>query len=280
MTSPVAVTDEPTAWIHDRAHLWLPLLQDLTTNVPGWVVLKNSKAAMRGVGDIDSFASRSDFPEIEDRVRVWSAEHGLRFVTVCRHNWRGPIIVAIREGDPYLFSLDVKVGRLLRGSMLIDVDDAHDFQVMDDLGYRRVREGAEGVMKLLYNGMRRGGSKNEAGFQQKGVLEALQADPAGAMEASRLVGMAAPALRSGIRAVLDGGWSRRDMAAVEAWCFIRSAARPDYVIRQWHWRHSEVPRCAISQLTARRMPDDVPGFLRAVAETHASSDGPVPAPAA
>jgi hypothetical protein len=280
MTSPAAIADEPTAWITDRAHLWLPLLRDLTANVPGWVVLKNSKAAMNGIGDIDSFASRSDFPDIEDRVRVWSAENGLRFVTVCRHNWRGPIIVAIRDGDPYLFSLDVKIGRLFRGSMLIDVDDAQSFAVMDDLGYRRVREGAEGVMKLLYNGMYRGGAKNEVDFEKKGVLAALQADPAGAMEASRLVGMAAPALRSTIRAVLDGGWSRRDIAAVEAWCFIRSAARPDYVIRQWHWRHMEIPRCAISQLKARRMPDDVDGFLRAVADTHAASDGPVAAPAA
>lgn len=260
--------DPDLAWSHDRAHLWLPLLRDLTEHVPAWVVLKNSKAAMRGVGDIDSFAPRSAFPAIERRFRAWASERGLQTVIVCRHNWRGPNFVAIRPGDSFLFSLDVKIGRLFRGSFLVTVDDAHEFAVMDDLGYRRMREGAEGALKLLFNGMAHGGVQNEAGFQVKGILEALRADPAGAMAASRLAGIAAPALRSGIRAVLGGRWSRRDMAAVEAWCLLRSVRRPDHIIRQLHWRRVSVPSCAVARLQRRQMPGDRAAWMQAVADTH------------
>jgi hypothetical protein len=273
MASPAGVAAQPNQSTAstpnpDRSHLWLPLIQRLTQEVPGWVVLKNSKAAMKGVGDIDSFADESDFPEIERVFRAWAADHGLQVAVICLHNWRGPIMVAIRDGDPYLFSLDVKVRRLFRGSSLIETKQAQSMALMDDLGYRRLREGPEGILKLLFNGMDHTGVRNDTMVAQKGVLEALRADPEGAMEASRIVGFAAPALRSAARAAIAGGWSRRDLAAVEAWCYIRSIARPDRLIRQVYWRKVVAPRCAFFKLERRRIPDDREAWLRDVAATH------------
>lgn len=261
-------TADPATNSGDRSSLWLPLLRDLTEHVPEWVVLKNSKAAMQGVGDIDTFAPRSAYPEIERRFRAWAAAQGLRVIVVCHHNWRGPNFVAIRPGDPYLFSLDVKVGRLLRASWLVKVRDAQELAVMDELGYRRLRDGAEGTLKLLFNGMTRGGRRNDTGFREKGIVEALAADPEGALIASRFVGAAAPALRHGIRTVLAGGWSRRDMAAVEAWCYARAVLRPWIPLRQIYWRRVTVPGCAVAQLPRRRLPEDREAWIGRVVASH------------
>lgn len=277
VTAPSSVTIVAPVHVHgstpdvpaaDRSDLWLPLLRDLTEHVPEWVVLKNSRAALRGIGDVDTFAPRSVYPDIERRFRTWAAGQGLQVVVVCHHNWRGPNFVAIRPDDPYLISLDVKVGRLLRASWLVKVRDVQELTVMDELGYRRLREGAEGTLKLVFNGMTRGGRRNEAGFRDKGIVEALAADPEGALIATRFVGAAAPALRHAIRIVSEGGWSRRDMLAVEAWCYARALLRPWIPVRQVYWRRVTVPSCPVAQLPRRRLPDDREAWIDRVVATH------------
>ena len=157
-----------------RATLWLPLLRQLTDEVPGWLVIKNARQALDGVGDIDSMARPEDWPAIERLFRMWASEHGLTVVGVCRHIWRGPNLVARDPSDPYLLVLDVKSVRTFRGSALVTVADALALAEMDAAGFRRMRAGGEGVVKLLHNGMTRGARRDQAGLDAKGVVALLR----------------------------------------------------------------------------------------------------------
>ena len=260
--------DGAQAWTHDRARLWLPLLLDLTNSLPEHLVFKESQAAFDGVSDVDAYAAPARFPSIERRFRSWAADHGLQVAVVCRHDWRGPTMVAIRPDDPYPFMLDVKVGRLYHGSFLFTIDDLHDLAAMDDLGIRRLRTGAEGVVRLLVFGTTRSGRCDDNGFVTKDIRGSLVKDTAGAVTASRFAGVAGPALRRGIQSVLDGGWSRRDMATVVALCHARAVVHPDRLFQQLRWRLGAIRSCALSQLVERRMPDDSERWLRDVAASH------------
>jgi hypothetical protein len=264
------VVEHPVAH-RDRTAVWLPLLETLTRERSDWIVLKNAAAALAGLGDVDTFAPPPAWPAIETTFRRWADEQGLLAVATCRHNWRGPNFIAIGADDPYIWSLDVKRLRTFRGSCLITVESALALAAPDDGDFRRLRPGAEGVLKLLFNGLRPGGHPNEDGLRRKGVVDALRADPSGAFQAAELVGAAAPALRRGIRAVLDGDWSRRDMLAVETWSLGRSALRPDYAVRQLWMRWVVFPTCPVVRLPDRRVPDDRAAWLRAMDRTHRGS---------
>jgi hypothetical protein len=255
-------------WTHDRAHIWLPLLRDLAERLPGQVVIKGSPGALGGVSDVDMYAPRSSFAAIERRFRAWAADNGLQVVVVCRHDWRGPTMVAIRPDDAHPFTLDVKVGRFYHGSFLYTIDDLRDLATVDEDGLRRLRIGAEGTANLLIYGTTRRGRRHDAGFAAKDIMSSLTADRAGAMTASRFAGVAAPALRRGIQRLLDGGWSARDMATVVAWCYARAIVRPDRVIRQLKWRFVDGPACAVTHIVDRRIPEDRERWLHDVADSH------------
>ena len=252
----------------DRAPIWLPLLRDLAERLPDQVVIKGSIAAFGGVSDVDMYAPRSSFAAIERRFRAWAADNGLQVVVVCRHDWRGPTMVAIRADDAHPFTLDVKVGRFYHGSFLYTIDDLRDLVTIDQHGLRRLRIGAEGTANLLIYGTTRRGRHHAAGFAAKDIEGSLAGDRPGALAASRFAGVAAPALRRGIQRLLDGGWSTRDMATVVAWCYARAIARPDRVLRQLKWRFVDGPGCAVTQIVDRRIPDDRERWLHDVADSH------------
>lgn len=252
-----------------RKRLWLPLLRDLSDEPSARVVFKGSvSSSMGGVGDVDAYAPPSAFPHIERRFRSWVAASDLQVVVVCRHDWRGPTMVAIRRDDPFPYTLDVKVGRLYHGSFLFTVDDLDELVETDADGVRRLVAGAAGTVRLLIDGTTRSGRRDDHAFEAKGIREALAADPDGALAAARFVGVAAPALRRGIEAILDGGWSRLDMAVVTAWCHARSLARPDRLAHQFGWRYVAGPACAVPRLDPRRGPPDVERWLSDVAGSH------------
>lgn len=268
-TGDTATVSAPAHDTH-RATLWLPLLRRLTEAVPGWVVIKNAEAALDGVGDIDSMADPSDWPEIERIFRTWAAEHGLPVVGVCRHIWRGPNLIARDPASPYLLVLDVKALRTFRGSALVTAAGALAMAEMDPAGFRRLRPGAEGVLKLLHNGTAHGGRRNGPGLAGKHVVALLQADPPGADAAADWVGLAARGLRRASRATAHGGWSRWDLLLVEAWCLMRSAGHPAHLARQL-WLRASGERCPFVRLTRRerrRLPDDEDAWIDHMRETH------------
>jgi hypothetical protein len=252
----------------DRAAVWLPLLRELTETSPDRIVFKRSAAAFRGVSDIDAYAPPGSWPEIERRFQMWAGRTGLQVVVVCRHDWRGPTLVAVRPGDPHLFTLDVKSTRFLHGSPLFKPSDLVRVSTVDDDGIRHLRVGADGAIKLLIDGMTRSGKRNDAGLAAKGIIAALAADPDAAMAASLFAGMAAPAMRRGMEALLAGGWSRLDMGLVSAWFHARALARPDLLMRLLHWRFVAAPSCAVGRSVVDNAPVDGDAWLRAVRDSH------------
>jgi hypothetical protein len=256
-----------------RATLWLPLLRQLTDEVPDWLVIKNAAAALDGVGDIDSMACPEDWPAIERIFRMWASEHGLTMVGVCRHIWRGPNLVAWAPSDPYLMVLDVKAVRTFRGAPLITVTNALPLAESDAAGFRRMRAGGEGVIKLLHNGTARGARRNAAGLDAKGVVSLLAADPDGADLAAAWTGRSAPPLRRAIRAVVRGRWPRRDLLLVEAGAMARAVGHPGPLIRQLGLRATG-ERCPFIHLTRhdhRRLPEDGKAWITLMRRTHPGS---------
>lgn len=260
----------------DRTAMWLPLLRRLTERFPRWSVWKNVESALSGHGDVDSLADPADFADVEAEFRAWAAAHGLDRVVVCRHIPQGPHLVAFGQGTRHLVQLDVKSAATFRGSTLVDVERLLPLSEMDARGFRRVRPGAEGVIKLVSNGTRPGGRMDAEGLRAKRVRALLASDPEGVARAARLFGPAAGALRRGADAVVAGGWDRRAMARVEAWALARSVADPRTLLGRAWFKYRVLGRCPVLRVIRRedrRIPDDVEGWMAEVRRTHPGVDG-------
>lgn len=226
----------------DRTELWLSLLPQLTEEFPRWAVWKNVESAFAGTGDVDSFAPREDWSDIQRRFTTWAGEQGLGPVIVCRHIPQGPHFIALQEGSPYLVQLDVKDRGTFRGSTLIDAEDLQRLSELDDRGFRRARPGVEGVIKLCMNGTHRGGKPNRAGLRAKRVPGLLAADPDGAA-----------------------------MRQVDAWCLVRSVAEPGVAASRLWFLYWAAERCLVVSLIRdhdRRVPESRGAWLAEVSRDH------------
>ncbi len=255
----------------DRTELWLPLLQELTRANPGWAVWKNIGSAFAGTGDVDSFAPPKAWPGIEATFIDWSRRMGLGPVLICRHIPQGPHFITFQPGSPYIVQLDVKERGTFRGSTLIDADDLVLLSELDAQGFRRIRPGAEGVIKLCMNGTRKGGRVNAEGLHAKGVAGLLASDVEGVIAASALLGPASTALLRGATAVIDGGWDRRAMATVEAWSIARSAVEPQVAASRWWFLNHTAKRCGVVDLIRtheRRIDGELDAWLDSVRADH------------
>lgn len=255
-----------------RAELWLPLLRRLSERFPTWAVWKNVDSALTGHGDVDSLADPACWPAIDAEFRAWAAGHGLETVIVCRHVPQGPHFIAFRPGMRHLVQLDVKTRATVRGSTLVSWRQLLPLSALDERGIRRVRPGAEGVIKLLSNGLLPGGRMSAEGLRQKRVAGLLASDPEGVEAMARLFGPAAGALRRGVDAVVRGGWDRRAMLAVESWCLLRAAAEPRTLFSRLWFKYHAKHHCPVIRAIRRddrRIPDDVEAWMREVRRTHA-----------
>ncbi|CAN5412691.1 hypothetical protein BH23ACT9_BH23ACT9_28980 [soil metagenome] len=255
----------------DRTNLWLPLLRELTETYPGWAVWKNVESAFAGTGDVDSFAPPSDWPAIQQTFIDWAGRSGLGPVLMCRHIPQGPHFITFQEGSPYIVQLDVKERGTFRGSTLIDAWSLLPLTQVSEQGFRGVRPGTEGVIKLCMNGVRKGGHPNHDGLQKKRVAELLAADPDGVAATAVLLGPARKALLRGAAAVVDGGWDRRAMLTVEAWSAARGIATPTVAASRWWFLNVTAKRCGVVTLIRdheRRIDGDLETWLASVADDH------------
>lgn len=248
----------------DRSALWLPLLRRVTREFPRWSVWKNVRSALEGHGDVDSFAPAADWPGLGRVWLDWVRESGLGPAILCRHVPQGPHFVALEPGSSWLVQFDVKLLATFRGWGMMDVEQLGSMTEMDDLGFRRIRPGAEGVLKLVYNGMHPGGRENPAGLHDKGVVELLAGDPDGVRMAAALFGPAAPAVRRAAERAVAGEWSRPSLLVVEAWAAAASVAQPRVALgRLWFGRVTK-KRCPVLQVIRerdRRLPEDRVAWL-------------------
>ena len=255
----------------DRTEMWLDLLRRVTREVPTWSTWKNVDSAFAGTGDVDSLAPPSAWPAIRQVFVDWATEREYGPVVVCPHVRLGPHFITLQPGAPYIVQLDVKERATFRGSTLIDADELMGLCVLDDRGFRRVRQGADGVIRLLSNGVRPGGRMNAEGLAKKNVKRLLAADPEGVEAMARLFGPARSAVVAGAQAVVGGGWDRRAMAIVEGWSLARSTAEPRLAATRLWFAQVEKKRCAVISLIRdddRRVPRNPEAWLERVGEHH------------
>lgn len=255
----------------DRTALWLPLLRRLTEASPEWVVWKNVDSAFGGIGDIDAAAPERDWPVMEREFRRWAGEYELGPVIVCRHIPGGLNLVAVPPAMSTLLELGVKARRIWRGATLFVLDDLKPLMVLDPRGFRRIRPGAEGVLKLLLNGARWTGAPNPEQLRIKHVAELIREDPEGAWMASLLFRPAHHAVMRAAERAADGAWDRRAILAVQGMALLRAVRSPAVAARRARFRLLARTTCPVVSTLLRdhrRIPDDRDAWLRRVATSH------------
>ena len=257
------------AKILDRTEVWLPLLRRLTEISPLWAVWKNVDSALTLGGDIDSIAPLETWPLIEQEFVCWSELFGLGPVIVCPHV---PYLLHLISLDPTerkFFELDVNCRKVFLGSTLFRPLDLHEMLQMDERGFRRLRPGAEGVLKLVQNGMRRGGKPDWNGIRQKKIAELMRGDPVGVRQAAKLFRRGEGAILEGVERVLRNEWSRDAMRSVEFNSVARSLAEP-WNLAKRAWFRVIRKHCPVLQLvfSDRKVPQDREGWIAGVARSH------------
>lgn len=251
--------------------LWMPLLRELTDRYPSWVVWKNPESAFSGPGDIDSLAPPAQWDAIQRTFREWAIENEFRPIVVCRHVPQGPHFIAVDPSWPHMLILDVKEVSTWRGSTLVDYRGLEGATYIEERGFRRMRPGVEGVVKLMLNGVLVGGRPNTESLEIKGVDGLLRSDPEGVDLAASWFGPMSGAVRSGVAAYLEGGWDRRSMLQVELMAGLKSFTEPRTAISRLLFKHYTIKRCLILQSIRkdnRRIPDDSAAWYRQVALNH------------
>jgi hypothetical protein len=256
----------------DRTELWLPLLRRLTEVSPKWLVWKNADAALAGIGDIDAAAPDDDWPAIEETFASWALEHDVGPVVVCRHIPGGLNLIAVPAGQATFLEMGVKQRRIWRGATLFQLEDLLPMAELDERGFRRLRPGAEGFLKLLLNGTRRDGRPNEAALAAKGVRQQLLADPPGVHAAAALFGPGRRVAERAGRRAARGGWDRPAMLAVQGLALLRAASQPGILLSRLRFRIRTRHTCPLVRAIlfgGRRIPADREAWLRELAEDHA-----------
>jgi thymidylate kinase len=213
-----------------EASRWFPLIRALMRAAPSLVVWKNASRTLRGQGDLDVVAAPADWPVIVDVFARWADGQGFT-PALCDHV-PNSLFLRAEGNDPPAFELDVKSRGTFRGSVLFEAPDLDSLVEWDDLGFRRLRPGAEGLLKLLLNGVSRWGTPKWERVAREDISLLVAADPEGAAAAASLFGWAAWAARDVAGAVATGGWSRSSMLVLEAWAARNALRHPTILTRR------------------------------------------------
>jgi hypothetical protein len=254
-----------------REEIWLPLLRALTGAAPEWTIWKNVESALKGTGDVDSAAPRRAWPSIERTFIAWAAELDLGPVFSCLHIPRTANHFAVLPGTSELLQLEVKSGATYRGSVAFYAEDLLPYSVHDPRGFRKLRPGAEGVLKLLNNGIRRGGLPDWRSLREKAVVDLLLSDPEGVAGMARHFGWARDAVHAAVAAVCDGRWDRRAALTIEVRALAQAVAQPHVVAERLWFRAYRKRTCPVLDVVYRRdrtAPTDIDGWLSEIASDH------------
>ena len=265
--SPTRATSGTTPFVAP----WLPLLRKLTDVSPKWLVWKNADLALAGEGDIDSAAPESEWLAIQSEFVAWAREFRLGPVAVCRLIGGGVELIAVPAAATSFVELGAKAKRFFRGSTLYRAEDFEALAQLDPRGFRRLRPGAEGLMKLVLQGFRWSGAPNARALKEKQIIDLLRADPAGVQAVAPLFGVAQGAVLAAARAAVEGRWDRRALLAVEARQLLRGLRAPGPLIRRSRFKLSGGKPCAITRAmfeARRRIPADREAWLADVRRDH------------
>lgn len=228
----------------ERETLWLPLLRRLTRTCPGWAVWKDPEPALSGPEDIDAAAPSRTWPQIVAEFRRWAAQRELP-VVVCLHVPQTLNLFAVHRGQ--LLQLETRSRGTFRGAVHFTAEDLADLSVIDPRGFRVLRPGARGMLKLTLHGLRRGGRPAQAALEQHRVVELLRRDLRGAELMAERLGPAAAAAARAARAAAAGRWDRPAFLALEAAAALRAPLRPHLPLAQLWFRRFRRARCPVLQ---------------------------------
>jgi hypothetical protein len=228
-----------------RRELWLALLRRLTNVSSTFLVWKNVDSALDGQGDIDAAAAPADWDALEQQFLEWARELDLLPAALCHHIPGGRNLIAAPMGTPTFFELSIKHDKAFRGSTLFVLDDLLAMSENDDRGFRKLRPGAEGLLKLVLNGSKWLGRPDNEGLTSKHVRELVASDPEGVAMASKVFGPAQSAARTLAVAVAEGGWDRRAMCIVEAHAVAKGFLHPSVMARRGWFRLTAQRQCPV-----------------------------------
>lgn len=256
----------------DRSERWLPLLRRLTEVSSDWTVWKNIDSAFTGGGDVDCIAPGEDWAAIQHEFHNWARAQGLGPVISCPHVPFSLTLVALDPAAPSetFYEVDAFRRSLFLASTLFRPSDLRPLASVSDQGFRRLRPGAEGLLKLVHNGTKRGGRINPDGLRIKRIPQLLEEDWEGVEKTAHLFKQAESAVLQGARAVVDGGWDRKAMMRTEAWSLARAALEPDAVLARVRYRFNK-KRCPVLRTkfeSKRLVGPDTRSWLEEVAKTH------------
>jgi thymidylate kinase len=251
----------------DRRALWLPLLVELTEACPTWSVWKDADGALAGTDDVDALAPRESWPTIERIFRRWALDRGWA-VAVCRHIPWTLNLFAVADGE--LMQLEIKSQVTFRGAVHVTAADTLSVSELDEGGFRRLRPGAEGLIKLTLHGLRRGGRPNAEALRTHRVADALRTDPEGAEAMARTFGAVGSLLLRAASAAADDEWDRPAMLVIEGWAAARAIVRPQITVRREWFRRFRRSRCPVLQTVysyGRSLPQPEGQWLRRARES-------------
>jgi hypothetical protein len=234
-------------------------------------VWKNADLALAGDGDIDSAAPESEWQTIQSEFVTWARDFRLGPVAVCGHIGGGTELIAVPDEATSFVELGTKAKRFFRGSTLYRAEDFEALAQLDPRGFRRLRPGAEGLLKLVLQGFHWSGAANERALKEKQIVELLRADPAGVQAVAPLFGVAQGAVLAAARAATEGRWDRRALLAVEARQLVRGLGAPRPLIRRARFKLAGGKPCAVTRAmfgARRRIPDDRQAWLAEVRRDH------------
>lgn len=246
---------------------WIPLLRRLTAVSERWGVWKNADRAIAGHGDIDSVSPPSERFVIVDEFRKWASRNDLMPVVECPHLPGSYLLVAAGRA-PSLIELQLCETALWRSAPLFGADDLLPMMTMDERGFRRLRRGSEGLLLLIHNGLRRGGSLDRSALSRKGIVEMLTGDPEGVEMAAAIFASAQTDVLGLARAASEGHWDRRLATKLELWAVTRAAAHPRQALERiaYRLRHACPVTTALSD--GRRISEGLDSWLTRVQASH------------
>jgi len=227
---------ESTSSAAQRGLLWLPLLQRLTVISQTSVVWKNASSALAGHGDLDVIAPRPDWSAIEAEFHRWVAAAGLQPVAVCRHVPGSMFLLAVDPERSAFFELDIKARGTFRGTTIFEATDLQPLCELDTLGFRRLRPGTEGLLKLIMNGTTDDGRLDSRRVDRERIVELLRDDRAGAHYASLLFGSAAAQVLDLVTDFLQEEWTPSRMLALRKRLRLALLFEPATLAQRVWWR--------------------------------------------
>jgi hypothetical protein len=187
-------------------------------------------------------------------------------VIVCPHLPETLVLAACAAPDRRrLLQLDVyeRLARFVAADSLAAVAE------LDDLGFRRLRRGAEGLFLMLSLAPRGGRRPRDLATMER-ATRLLRSDPDGVEAAAGLLGAGKPPALAAATALSAGRWSRAAMGALEL-VYVQSALRRPRRRLAWlAFRLGAGGRCPLLAALAagRCVTGDVETWLASVRSSH------------